>query len=105
MTVFSAAIDAIFADPNMAADAVWRPGGVSPGTALRVIAKSPDEVQDYGQSSIISPTLMVDIRVAELAAPKKGDLCVYAGQTYTVPSAPRRDRDGLIWSVALVPSP
>jgi len=104
MSVFAAAVDAIFADPNMAADAVWRLGGISPGTPVRVMRKSPDEVQNYGMSSIVSQTLVVDVRVSEVASPKKGDLCELAGALYEVQSAPRRDREGLVWTAALVPA-
>lgn len=105
MSVFSAAIDAIFADQNMAADAVWRIAGVSPGVPVRVIRSAPDDVQNYGLSSVVSQTLMLDVRVSEVAAPKKGDLCEFGGETYIVQSTPRRDREGLVWTVALVASP
>lgn len=105
MSVFSAAIDTIFTDPNMAADAVWRTGGALPGVPVRLIRDMPDEVQAYGVSRVVSDTLIVSVRVSEVPSPKKGDICQFDGEIYVVQSAPRRDREGLVWSVALVPTP
>jgi hypothetical protein len=37
MDAFAAAIDSIFADPNIARNALWRTGGTGDGVAVRVI--------------------------------------------------------------------
>lgn len=105
MTAFSAAINRIFNDPNMAADAVWLAGGSGPSVAVRVIRKMPDEVQDYGMSKVVSDSMMIDVRVSDVSTPQAGDIFNIGDQNYRVQSEPRRDREGLIWSVALVPAP
>ena len=40
MNAFATAMNVIFADANMAVDAIWFVGGTGPGIAVRVIRKS-----------------------------------------------------------------
>ena len=51
MNAFTIAIDRIFADANMAVDAIWFAGGTGPGVAVRVIRKSPDEITPFGATA------------------------------------------------------
>ena len=44
MNAFATAMNVIFADGNMAVEAIWFAGGTGPGVAVRVIRKSPDEI-------------------------------------------------------------
>jgi hypothetical protein len=104
MTAFSAAIDAIFTDPNMAADAVWMEGGVPPGLAVRVIKKMPDEMTDYGAGRAVQPTLTVDVRVSEAPRPRKDDRLNIGAEFYIVQAAPMRDVHGLVWTLNLRPA-
>ena len=48
MNAFATAMNMIFADPNMAVDALWLAGGTGPGVSVRVIRKSPDEITPFG---------------------------------------------------------
>ena len=48
MNAFATAMNVIFADANMAVDAIWFAGGTGPGIAVRVIRKSPDEITPFG---------------------------------------------------------
>lgn len=105
MTAFSVAMRMIFADRNMAADAVWYPGGTGPGVAIRAVESAPDEVQDFGQSRVASATLKVDVRVSEMTTPAKGDVIMIGAARYMVQSAPRKDALALIWELALVAAP
>lgn len=104
MTAFSAAIDAIFADPNMAADAVWR-GCRAPHVAVpcRVILTRPDLQQTYGDARITSDTTMLDVRVSEVAAPSAGDTVTIAGEVLVIQGEPARDRERLAWKCEAVP--
>lgn len=104
MTAFSVAIDRIFADPNMAADAVWTPRGGGAAVTCRVIRKAPDEVIDFGQAQIHSETTMVDVRVSEISAPASQDSVKIGGEFYRVQGTPKRDRERLVWIVELVPA-
>ncbi len=104
MNAFAAAMDAIFADANMAVDATWTPGGVGPETPLRIIRKAPDELTEFGAARILSDTLIVDIRVSEAPGFAAGDTVDIGRVPYTVQGKPRRDRERLIWTVELVPT-
>ena len=103
MTAFSAAIDALFQDANMAADAVYRPARSVTDTPCRVILSQPDEGTDYGSASIISETQMIDVRVSEVAAPTEGDRFTVNGEAFIVQGAPQRDRLRLVWKCEAVP--
>lgn len=103
MSVFSAAIDAIFADPNMAADATWSPGTGGLTVPVRLIAKRPDQMLEYGQAAILRDTLLFDVRVSDVAAPKSGDMMVIGTEMFLVQGTPRRDRERLVWTVEARP--
>jgi hypothetical protein len=104
MTAFSAAIDAIFADPNMAADALYRPARSSIDTPCRVILSLPDADTDYGAGSVVSDTQMIDVRVSEVAAPTAGDRFTVNGEALVVQGEPMRDRMRLVWKCEAVPA-
>lgn len=103
MTAFSAAIDAIFADPNMAADAVFRACGSMVEVPCRIVQVMPDDVTDYGGSVIVSDTMRIDVRASEIAAPTDGARFTIAGEAFLVHGAPLRDRLRLVWRIDLVP--
>ena len=103
MSVFSAAIDAIFTDANMAADALWFPGVAVTGTPVRVIRRAEDAVSDFGSSRLRSETTRVDIRVSDAATIAANDRVEIDGDTFVVQSKPLRDRERLVWSVDLRP--
>jgi hypothetical protein len=98
MTVFASAIDVLFADPNIATDAIWRWGGVGAGIAVRVVARRPDQVVGFGDSRAVLPTLLVDVRRSEVAEPASGDTVEIDGETFEVIAAPIIDSVRLIWT-------
>jgi hypothetical protein len=104
MTAFSAAMDAIFADANMAADALWFEQGFGPGTACRVIRRAPDEVSDFGQGRFRSETTTVYVRVSDVATPMAGDLLTIGTEQFRVQGDPLRDAERLVWSLNLGPA-
>lgn len=103
MLVFAAAVDALFADPNIATEAVYTPAG---GGALtvRVVARRPDEIVGFGDTRIHTATAMFDMRVSEVAAPAEDDRLDVGGETFVVQGEPVRDRDGLIWTLNTRPA-
>ena len=103
MTAFSAAVDAIFGDPNMAADAAWTVQGRGVAVACRVITKRPDDVVEFGAARIATQTTVVDVRVSEVATPTDGDWITIGSETFVVQGKPIRDRERLVWTVELLP--
>ena len=103
MTVFAFALDALFADPNVARDAVHVPAGGAP-RRVRAIARRADAVSDFGEARLWSETTRVDLRVAEVAAPRPGDRVEMDGEAFLVRGEPVRDRERLVWTLELHPA-
>ena len=99
MNAFANAIDRIFADANMAVDALWFAGGTGPGVTVRVIRKSPDEITPFGAGRILSETTLFEARVADLPTPVAGDLIRIEAQDFLVQGEPKLDRERLIWTL------
>lgn len=102
MTAFATAIDDLFADPNIAADAIYTPAGSDPMTA-RVIARRPDEIVGFGDARIHTATIAFDVRVSEVPAPVEGDTFTIGGETYVVQGEPVRDAERLVWTIEARP--
>jgi len=103
MSAFSTAVDAIFADPNMAVDAVYRSRTSGADVPCRAVRRQPDEITEYGGAQIVSATLRVDLRVSEVPAPLEGDLIILPGGRVVIEGAPIRDRLGLVWRCGTIP--
>ena len=99
MNAFATALDVIFADANMAVDAIWFAGGTGPGVAIRVIRKSPDEVTPFGAARILSETTLLDARVADMPTPASGDLIRIGTEDFILQGEPKLDRERLIWTL------
>ena len=104
MNVFATAMDRIYANPSMAAAAVWISATTSEERPIRVIRRAPDRVTEFGAGRFVSDTMMVDVRVSDLPEPRAGDLIVIGAESYTVQGEPTRDRERLVWSLDLRPS-
>ena len=103
MTAFAAAIDTLFADRNIAADAVYNSAGGDP-TSVRVITRRPDAIVGFGDTPIHATTAIFDVRVSEVPAPAEGDTLEIGGETFVVQGEPMREREGLIWSLDTRPA-
>ena len=102
MSAFAAAIDALFADPNMGRDAVFiTDGGAS--VLVRVVARRADAVTDFGDARLWSDTTRVDLRVAEVPNPRPGDRVEIDGEVFLIQGEPVRDRERLVWTIDLRP--
>jgi hypothetical protein len=104
MNVFAAAMDRIYANPSMAAAAVWFSSTTSEERPIRVIRRAPDRITEFGAARFVSDTMMVDVRVSDLPDPRTGDLIVIGAESFTIQGEPVRDRERLIWSLDLRPS-
>jgi hypothetical protein len=103
MLAISSAVDALFADPHLAREAVYAPADGDP-FPVRVIARRADVVTDFGEARLWSETTKFDVRVSEIAAPRPGDRLVLDGDTFTVQGEPVRDRERLVWTLAARPA-
>lgn len=96
MDAFASAIDALFADPNIGEDALWKAGGVGAGVAVRVIRKSPDRMAEFGESRAVLLTIGLDIRRSEAVTIAEGDLIVIGAETFKIIGEPMGDALGLV---------
>ncbi|HBG99823.1 MAG: hypothetical protein JKP98_13255 [Rhodobacteraceae bacterium] len=103
MSVFAAAIDNLFADPNIARDATYVADGGTP-VLVRVVTRRADEVTGFGDARLWSETTRVDLRVAEVPAPRPGDRIEIEGEAFLIQGEPMRDRERLVWTVDLRPA-
>ena len=99
MNAFATAMNVIFADRNMAVDAIWFVGGTGPGLTIRVIRKSPDEITPFGAGRILSETTQLDVRVANMPSPTSGDLIRIGLEDFILQGEPKLDRERLIWTL------
>lgn len=103
MTIFSAALDALFADPNIARHAIWRAGGMGTGTSVRVVTRRPDQVMDFGDSRAVLPTLLVDVRRSDVSEPASGDSVEIDSEIFEVIATPTIDSLRLVWTCEAAP--
>ena len=99
MNAFATAMNSIFADSNMAVDALWFAGETGSGVAIRVIRKSPDEITPFGAGRILSETTLLDARVADMPTPVPGDMIRIGIEDFVLQGEPKLDREQLIWTL------
>lgn len=97
MSAFSDAIDLIFTDGNIGEDALWRAGGSGPAFNVRIIRNAPDETVRFGSSRAILPTVIIAVRVSDVAQPAAGDTVEIADTRFEIIAEPTKDRAGLVW--------
>ena len=103
MSVFAAAIDNLFSDPNIAIEATYISEGGTP-ELIRVVTRRADEITDFGDTRLWSETTRIDLRVAEVPAPRPGERVEIEGEAFIIQGEPVRDRERLIWTVDLRPA-
>jgi hypothetical protein len=104
MSVFERAVDDLFADPNIARAALWRAGGVGDGIPVRVVTRRPDQAVGFGDSRAILPTMLIEVRRAEVASPAVGDVVTIEGDSFEIIAAPTLDSLRLVWTCESAPS-
>jgi hypothetical protein len=103
MTAFAAALDALFADAHLARDVIYTAEGGAP-SLVRAILRRSDDVTGFGEARLWSETTRLDLRVAEVPAPRLGDRIEIEGEAFLVQGEPVCDRERLIWTVDLRPA-
>ena len=99
MTAFAALFETLFANPDMAVDAVWRRAGTGAPVSVRLVAARPDDILDLGATKLRRNLAKFQVRQAELADPLAGDIFEIGALLYRVQGQPIADRDRLIWSL------
>ena len=97
MTVFDLATDSLFADQNLAVDALLRLGGSGPAQPIRVIRAMPDRFANFGEGRFVVDTVLLNIRLADAPALAAGDTVEIVGQVLEIQGTPTRDADRLVW--------
>jgi hypothetical protein len=103
MTAFAAAVDVLFSDPNISAAATFIRSGDA-ARDIRVVVSRPDVVQDYSTARVQTDTVSLEIRVSDVAQPRRGDQIIVGGETRVVQGVPVRDRERLVWTVDTAPA-
>lgn len=98
MTAFSIAIQTLFNDRNVSRDAFFLPL-MGSNKAVRVITRAPDVYQNIGQSVIETPSLVLEVQVADCPTIVPGDQFMIDGITYAAQGLPKRDSEQLVWQV------
>ena len=71
---------------------------------MRIVARRADAVTDFGDARLWSETTRVDLRVAEVPAPRPGDWIEIDSEAFLIQGEPVRDRERLVWTVDLRPA-
>jgi hypothetical protein len=103
MNAFAAAIEMLFADPNIGVEAIYTSDGGVP-ILLRAVVRRPDEVTNFGEARLWSETTRIDLRVAEVPNPRPGDRLEIDSEAFLIQGEPVRDRERLVWTVDLRPA-
>lgn len=97
MDALTGAVDAVFADPNQARDGIWRAGGIGAPLPVRVIVARPDERADFGAARVLSDSVVLRLRVAQVPDLAAGDTVLSEAVLYRVAGEPARDAHRRLW--------
>ena len=103
MSIFAIAMDTLFGDPNIARDAVYI-SDVGAPRLVRVVTRRADDITGFGDARIWSETTRIDLRVAEVPAPRPGDRVEIEDEAFLIQGEPVRDRERLVWTLDLRPA-
>lgn len=103
MSVFAQAIDDLFADSNLAMDAVYQPEGGEP-VSVRVITRRPDRVLEFGDARLHAETAAFEVRTSQVPNPRPGDRLDVGGEMFVIQGEPARDSERLVWTLGTRPA-
>ena len=104
MNPFDLAIDSLYTS-ILAEDVTYVQAGGGGYGSVRAIRKSPDIVATFDHQSVVSATLVLEVRVSEVPSPAAGDTLQLAdGSLYVIQGEPRADRDRRTWTLDLRPA-
>jgi len=100
---FDYAIHRLFADPNLAREAMYQKPGVAPLT-VRVISRQADQVLNFGDTCVRTGNSMFDVLVSDVLDPRPGDTLIVDGESYMIQGEPVRDQERLVWTLDTRPA-
>jgi hypothetical protein len=95
---FDDAMNRLFADPNLAREAIYQKPDVAPVT-VRVIARQADQVLGFGDTRVRTGNSMFDVLAVDISDPRPGDTLIVDGESYIVQGEPVRDQERLVWTL------
>ena len=98
MTAFEVAANSLFADRNLASDALWRAGGLGPGIPIRATLRAPDDLASFGDGRFVTSTVILELLVAAASVLAAGDTIQIGAALYEIRADPVRDAERLVWS-------
>ena len=102
MKAFAIGMDALFADDNIAMEAIYTAGGGTP-VLVRVVARRADSITGFGEAKLWSGSQRFDLRVSEVANPRPGDRLEIGSEAFLIQGEPTRDTERLIWTIDVHP--
>jgi hypothetical protein len=98
LSAFDAAINTLFNDRNLAADAVYTPT-IGASFPVRAVVRQPDAMSRLAEGlDVVSRGTHIGVRVSEVANPVAGDVVIVGGVSYTVQGVPKHeDNRRLTW--------
>jgi hypothetical protein len=103
MTAFATAARTLFGNTDLTTAAVWTPAG-GDAVALRLMLRRADQVQEWGETAVVTEARSADIRTADAPTLAAGDAVAIGDDSYVVQGQPVRDTLSLVWTVTLVPA-
>jgi hypothetical protein len=98
MTVFAAAIAAIFADPNIGEEALWRAGGTGAPVSVRVVRRRGDRIGSWNEGRFATDSDILEVPTAQVAALAAGDTFQIGAAIFEIAGEPLRDPERLVWT-------
>lgn len=98
MSAFDHAASVIFRDANVTVAATYTPAGGT-ATGVRVVRQAPVMDMGFGNSRVSSESVTFQVRRADVAEPRSGDVIVCDGQTRIVQGEPDLDAERLVWTL------
>ena len=103
MNAFADALGMLFLDANLSVE-IWHRDGEGQFTRARGILRRPDELTSFGAARLMSDTTRIDVRVAEIPAPRPQEQILIGEETFLIQGEPQRDRERLVWTLELTPA-
>ena len=103
MSAFSEALGMLFFDANLSV-AIWHRDSEGQFTRARGILRRPDELTSFGAARLMSDTTRIDVRVADIPAPRPQEQILIGEETFLIQGEPQRDRERLVWTLELTPA-
>ena len=97
MSAFDLALRALYTDPNLSTDGLWRPQSSNEAYPVRLIRTSPQAEFDIGGTRIVTDSIGFELPYGFAPTLDEGDQIETAGMIYIVQAPPTRIMDGKIW--------